>query len=145
MSGSAIVGFVFLVAAIAKLADPGTFGRTLATWQIMPKWGAEAAGALVPMIELTLGIWLLSRVGPRIAARAGCIVLVLLTLAFVSEWAVNESPDCSCFGLLQAYAAKSGFLESVIARNAVMCALLLPAVVLRSQPAEEPCVEPSHS
>lgn len=90
---------VFLVAAAAKLADRGGFGKAVTDFGL-PVSFAGPLGILLPLVELAIGILL---VAASTAWWGGLGALVLL-LTFTGGIGVNlargRKPECHCFGQL---------------------------------------------
>lgn len=90
---SVVVGVVFLVAAVAKMAG-GSRWRAEADGMHVPK----RAVPVVPWIELILGALLVSQVARPYVAAVAAVVLVVYTMVMLARIADGEHPPCACFG-----------------------------------------------
>lgn len=115
----AIVGSVFLVAAVAKLSRP-------------LEWRVDAAAlgvgrrlaAGVPILELVLGALLVVGLAGRLVPLAAAGVLMVFTVRIARFVGRDDAPACSCFGRRSGRAVGARDL----ARNAVLIALAIVAV-----------------
>ncbi|MGI8915237.1 MAG: MauE/DoxX family redox-associated membrane protein [Chloroflexota bacterium] len=92
------LGLVFLVSALTKLRDPSAFVRGVLDYQVLPRPLARVYGWLLPLIELSTALLLLS--GFFLAVGAGLTVLMVVsfTVAIVINAARGRAPACHCFG-----------------------------------------------
>ncbi len=94
-----IVGALFVVAGVLKLADTATFATEIAHYQLYPELAPWLA-IMLPSTELVVGGALL--VGPpawrRAAALAALGLLVMFTVALVHVVRAGINVDCGCFG-----------------------------------------------
>jgi uncharacterized membrane protein YphA (DoxX/SURF4 family)/peroxiredoxin len=118
------LGAVFLVAAIAKLADMPGSRVALEGFGVTPALVPVAALAL-PAVEITCVVLL----GLASTARVGAALAVALLLTFVAAIFValrrGSAPDCHCFGQLHSRPAG----KETIGRNGVLAAIGLYVLV----------------
>jgi uncharacterized membrane protein YphA (DoxX/SURF4 family) len=93
-----VLGAVFLVAGALKVTDLAGSVRAVSAYQLMPYEAAEAAGAVLPFLEVVVGILLVSGLATRFAAAVSALLLAAFTVGIVSAWARGLSIDCGCFG-----------------------------------------------
>lgn len=93
-----ILAAVFLLAGLAKVRAHDSF--TLAIWQFnLTSWEvAVAVAAVLPWIEIALGIALLVCRLRRMALGAAFLLLAGFTGALVWAWSQGLGIDCGCFG-----------------------------------------------
>lgn len=125
VAGRVCVGLVFVLAATNKAQHWRIFSAVLANYRLLPRALVAPAAALLPPVELTLGILLLSaQIGPFAELAA----LILLAL-FAAAMAINirrgrMEIDCGCG---QSF-LKQTLSWALVWRNAGLMALLLPSV-----------------
>lgn len=93
----ALLGFVFLFAAVSKVRDPAGFGGVLGALGIECPSAREGLKVGVPLAEAGLGLWLWTAWRPVVSATTAGVVLVLLTLVLVKLRRVNYTGACGCF------------------------------------------------
>jgi hypothetical protein len=113
-----LLASAFIVAGVAKLLDVAETRRTLLGAGLHPRLADPAAGAL-PVVELGVGVALLS--SPL--AWWGAVAALALLAAFIATIAVamarGRMPVCGCFGRL---GGNAGPLAA-LARNEMLAAL----------------------
>jgi hypothetical protein len=114
-----VLGAVLVVAAGAKLAQPG-WARRGAAGLGVPVWLAAA----VPVVELVLGSLLVAGLLPPWAALAAALLLAAFTAALLRVLARGEHPVCACFGSLTT--GRVGWWS--VARNVALLALAAVAL-----------------
>jgi hypothetical protein len=125
VAGRVCVGLVFLLAATQKAQHWRILPGVIANYRLLPRWAVVMAAALLPPLEMILAVLLLSaQAMPWVELGA----IVLLTL-FAVAMAVNLRRgrghiDCGCG---QSF-LKQTLSRSLVARNAVLAALLLPSL-----------------
>ena len=116
-----LLGVVFLVAGVMKLAAP-------------QQWRAQSAdlgvpslvATVVPFVELILGALLVAQIARRQVAALAAALLVAFTVLLAVRLAQGRRPPCACFG---AWSARPISWRDVV-RNAGF--LVLAAVVASS-------------
>lgn len=88
-----IVGVVFVLSAVAKLARPQLW-RTQAADLVAPL----AALAVVPYVELALGAGLVVQWRRQALAVVAVALLVAFTVVIVVRLGQGRRPPCACFG-----------------------------------------------
>lgn len=93
-----LLGMVFVVAALPKIADPPGFARMVYAYKLFPDGSLFLIAIFLPWLELlagallTLGLWV----------RATTAWLAVLLLGFVMALSINlarrHPVDCGCFG-----------------------------------------------
>jgi uncharacterized membrane protein YphA (DoxX/SURF4 family) len=113
-----LIGAVFLVSGVAKLARPAL-------------WSAQATElgtprpiiSVLPYVELVLGALLVAQVGRRAVASAGVAVFAAFTAMLLVRIRQGRRPPCACFGSLST--RPIGWLD--VARNTCLIAIALTA------------------
>jgi uncharacterized membrane protein YphA (DoxX/SURF4 family) len=89
---------VWLYAGITKAGDLAASGRAVKAYQILPNGVAELAGAVLPFVEIGLGLLLLVGVATRLAAVVSAALLAGFAAGIASAWTRGLQIDCGCFG-----------------------------------------------
>lgn len=117
-----ILGAVFVYASIEKIAFPGEFVAIVKDYRMIPDQYAPVVAAVLPWLELTLGILLIA--GLFIKESAGLISVLLLAfmISLIMKSRDGVVDNCGCFGI----ASGSQKLISLLVRD---MALMIMAVV----------------
>ena len=89
---------VWLVSGALKLADPGQTLIAVRAYQLLPDALANVVAVALPLVELVLGLFLLTGLATRWAAGAALVLLAVLVAGIAQSWARGLSIDCGCFG-----------------------------------------------
>ncbi len=111
------LSLVFLVAGAAKLADRRGAQRALEDFGA-PAQAAPAFAIALPLLELIVGLGLLSKTTALPSAVGACALLLLFTAAIGIALALGRTPQCHCFG--QLHSEPAGL--STLIRNGVLAA-----------------------
>ncbi len=93
-----ILAGVFLVSGFLKAADPRETLVAVRAYQLLPESLVGTVAAVMPYLELALGLLLLIGLATRLCAVLGAVVLVAFIAAVASAAARGLSIDCGCFG-----------------------------------------------
>lgn len=123
------LGAIFIYAALPKIADPVAFAGNVANYQLLPYFWSYLVAAVLPFLELTCGLLLVS--GYR--AKSAALLIALLNLAFmaalVSVIVRGLDIDCGCFR--QGGGKTSPWLA--LARDTVFLAMAAAAIWIESK------------
>lgn len=115
LSARLLLAAVFLVAAVAKLADREGSRRAARQFGV-PAPLSSLIGALLPLAELTVAGALIADPTARWGAAGALVLLTLFITALVIALSRGRRPDCHCFG--QLHAAPAG--RATLVRNVVL-------------------------
>lgn len=93
-----MLGGVWLVAGLSKIADLDASVRAVRAYQLLPEAVVGLVGAGLPVAEIALGLLLLVGFGVRTGAVISAVVLAAFVVGIVSAWARGLRIDCGCFG-----------------------------------------------
>ena len=129
VAGRVCVGLVFLLAAAQKASHWRILSGVIANYRLLPRKMAAPAAALLPPSEMVIAILLLSGLVMPWAALASIALLAV----FAAAMAVNllrgrGAIDCGCG---QSFLAQT-LSWTLVVRNGVLAALLLPSLVVAS-------------
>ena len=121
-----IVGGIFLISGLAKIADPVRFLLTLREFQLLPGALESFLAVYLPWLEFLLGLCIV--VG--ILHRTASLMIAGLNGAFIiaigSVMARGIEVDCGCFGLLADALHLPDMADGkAIVRNLVLMAMCL--------------------
>jgi uncharacterized membrane protein YphA (DoxX/SURF4 family) len=120
VAAAVVLGVVFLVSAIAKIASP-TLWRTQAANLAVPMQRLVVPS--LPAVEAVVGSLLLVQFQRRVVALVALTLLVAFTALLVARLRQGKRPPCACFGSISTKPIGWGH----VARNAVFAALALVA------------------
>jgi uncharacterized membrane protein YphA (DoxX/SURF4 family) len=89
---------VWLVSGTLKAIDPDQTYVAVRAYDVLPPVGVEVVAALLPWVELALGLLLLAGVGVRLVAGLSAALLLVFVAGVSQAWARGLSIDCGCFG-----------------------------------------------
>jgi uncharacterized membrane protein YphA (DoxX/SURF4 family) len=89
---------VWLVSGSIKAADPDQTYIAVRAYDVLPYPAVTPVAAVLPWLELTLGLLLLVGLRVRLVAVASGILLALFMAGVSQAWARGLLIDCGCFG-----------------------------------------------
>ena len=95
-----VVGGIFLVSGLAKIADPVRFLLTLREFQLLPGALESFLAVYLPWLEFLLGLCLVLGILHRTSALLIAGLNGFFIVAIGSVMARGIEVDCGCFGLL---------------------------------------------
>lgn len=120
-----LLAVVFMSAALGKLGNRTAFTKTVFDYQLLPKRGVHFVASSLPLIELAIGLLLISGIAVKLAALASSILLLGFMLAIGTNLLRGRrNVSCGCSG---ARSRKIG--RKLLIRNAVLVALAFQIVV----------------
>ncbi len=93
-----IVGFIFIFAAISKVAEPEEFARAIANYKLLPIFSINIFAIILPWIELCAGVLLVFGISVKenSAIFSGLLLVFIIAIAISLVRGLNI--DCGCFG-----------------------------------------------
>ena len=89
---------VWLISGTIKAADPDQTYIAVRAYDVLPYPAVEPVAAVLPWLELALGVLLLVGLRARPAAIASAVLLLLFMAGVSQAWARGLLIDCGCFG-----------------------------------------------
>jgi uncharacterized membrane protein YphA (DoxX/SURF4 family) len=89
---------LFLYAGALKLADPGGFAQDLLHYRVLPESMAAPLAVGLPVLEVVLGLGLLTRAYMNGAALLAAASLAVFAAAMAQAKVRGINLDCGCFG-----------------------------------------------
>ena len=94
----ALLGVVWVWAAVAKMGDPAASVRAVRAYELLPEWLAKGVGYGLPFLEIGLAVLLIAGLATRLAAVLSSTLLVVFLVGIVSAAARGLQIECGCFG-----------------------------------------------
>jgi len=89
---------VWLISGAIKVADQNGTMASVRAYQLFPDGVATLIGAVLPFLELALGLLVLVGIGTRLVGVLSGLVLVIYIAGIAQSWARGLTIDCGCFG-----------------------------------------------
>lgn len=89
---------VWLVSGAVKIADPYQFYGAVRAYRLFGPALADVIAAVVPFLELGLGLLLVLGLGTRLVAVLSALLLLAYLAGVAQSWARGLTIDCGCFG-----------------------------------------------
>ncbi len=116
---------VWLVSGVLKAVDPDQTYVAVRAYDVLPEAGVEVVAALLPWVELALGVLLLAGVGTRLVAALSAVLVGVFVAGVGQAWARGLSIDCGCFGGGGTVAAGQTDYGGEIVRDSLLLLLAL--------------------
>ena len=92
-----VLGFIFVVASIDKIADPAAFAQSINNYRIVQPSVAVYIATILPWVEIVCGFTLIIGVTARGSALLTSILLAAFTAAVILALARGLDISCGCF------------------------------------------------
>ena len=93
-----VLAAVLLISGVIKAWDARETIVAVHAYQLVPESLVGAVAAVLPYLEIALGLLLLIGLATRLAAVLAAVVMVVFVAAVASAAARGLSIDCGCFG-----------------------------------------------
>lgn len=94
-----VLAAFFVVAGLAKIADPPGFAHEIHNYGLVPGAFVNAMALVLPWLEVITGVALFLGMARRTAARILGILLIVFIVALSINLARGKPVDCGCFGV----------------------------------------------
>ena len=115
-----LVGLVFLVSAVGKIADPAGFAESVAAYRILPNFLVNPFAMVLPWVEVFVGLSLINRISVSGSALLAIVLSFVFLVAVISAMARGLDIECGCFTV-----AKSKVGWELIARDLILLGMSL--------------------
>src|SRR5215469_8875335 len=99
LAGRLLLTGVFVVAAVAKLADPRGSRQALSDFGV-PRSLVPAISVALPLAELAVAVALIPRPTAWWGALGAFVLLAVFIAGIANQLAHGHAPACHCFGQL---------------------------------------------
>jgi uncharacterized membrane protein YphA (DoxX/SURF4 family) len=89
---------IWLVSGALKAIDPLQTTVAVDAYDVLPPLGVEIVAALLPWVEIALGVLLLVGLGTRLVGLLSALLMLGFLAGVTQAWARGLSIDCGCFG-----------------------------------------------
>lgn len=96
-----VLGCVFIVVGVTKIAEPKLFANEIGNYQMLPDIIVNLPAIILPWLELVSGLMLILGVKLRESSFIAGVLLVFFTLAVAIAWARGLNINCGCFSTLK--------------------------------------------
>ncbi len=93
-----VTGGVWVVAGAIKLPDPYESISAVRAYEILPEAVVPFVGHLLPVLEVAVGLLLISGLLTRSAGLASAVLFAIFVAGIASVWIRGIEIDCGCFG-----------------------------------------------
>lgn len=94
-------GFIFIFAAVTKIADPAGFSQSIFNYRLIPDFLINFLAIAIPWIELVAGILLVFGISVKENSAILSGLLVIFILAITISLFRGLNIDCGCFGTVE--------------------------------------------
>jgi uncharacterized membrane protein YphA (DoxX/SURF4 family) len=109
------LGAVWLISGGLKALDPDQTYVAVRAYDVLPTGAIGPVAALLPWIEIAIGVLLLLGIGTRMVAVLAALLLMVFIAGVTQAWARGLSIDCGCFGGGGAVApGETAYLEELV-------------------------------
>lgn len=106
---------VWLISGGLKALDPDQTYVAVRAYDVLATGAVGPVAALLPWIEIALGVLLLLGIGTRMVAALAALLLMVFIVGVTQAWARGLSIDCGCFGGGGAVApGETAYLEELV-------------------------------
>ena len=98
LAARVILGVTLLVAGLLKVTRLDASVQSVRLYQILPWDFAGFVGAALPIVEVIVGLLLITGTFTRVSAVVGSALMLAFIIGIASVWARGISIDCGCFG-----------------------------------------------
>ncbi|HEY0813013.1 MAG TPA: MauE/DoxX family redox-associated membrane protein [Pseudonocardia sp.] len=89
---------VWLVSGTLKAIDLDQTVVAVRAYDVLSRGAADVVAAVLPFLEIAIGLLLLLGIGVRLVAVASALLLLVFIAGVAQSWARGLSIDCGCFG-----------------------------------------------
>ncbi len=117
------LGFIFIFAALTKVADPVGFSQSIYNYKLMPDFLINFLAIAIPWIELVAGILLVFGISVKENSAILSGLLVVFIIAVAISLARGLDIDCGCFGTVDG--SKVGIMKILENTGLLILGLIL--------------------
>lgn len=92
-----IIGLMFVIVGVGKIAHPAEFADEIANYQILPNYLINLTAITVPWIELIAGILVIFGIKQKPSAAIILLMLIVFTSGVAVAMAKGLNIDCGCY------------------------------------------------
>ncbi len=92
-----VLGSVFVIAGVEKIANPDAFAKAINNYQLLPYNALNIMALVLPWLEVLAGALLIFGVRLRASSALTAVMLIVFIAAIASAMMRGLSIDCGCF------------------------------------------------
>ncbi|TAE24719.1 MAG: DoxX family membrane protein [Candidatus Kapaibacterium sp.] len=92
-----VLGSVFIIAGVEKIANPDAFAKAIHNYQLLPYSMLNIMALTLPWLEVLAGALLIFGVRLRASSALTALMLIVFIAAIASAMMRGLSIDCGCF------------------------------------------------
>ncbi len=89
---------VWLVSGTLKAIDLNQTVVAVRAYDVLPRAAVDVVAAVLPFLEIAVGLLLLLGIGTRLVAVVAAVLLLAFVAGVSQAWARGLAIDCGCFG-----------------------------------------------
>ncbi len=89
---------VWIVSGTLKAIDLDQTVVAVRAYDVLPRTAVDIVAAVLPFLEIAIGLLLLLGIGTRLVAVVSGVLLLVFLAGVTQAWARGLSIDCGCFG-----------------------------------------------
>ncbi len=93
-----LIGFVFVIAAVSKVADPANFAKSIIAYELLPYGIINSIALVLPWLEMVCALFLIFGIRTKASAALVFTMLTVFTMAIVIATLQGKDLECGCFG-----------------------------------------------
>jgi len=101
------LGLLFLYASFSKALDPFGFSKVIFNYQILPELAIYPVAALLPYLEICIGLCLIFGIAKKGAALLAFLSMGAFSIAIILNLIRGINVDCGCFDVEIASVSRS--------------------------------------
>ena len=98
LAARCVLGVVFIIASIDKIAAPDAFAASIEAYKLTPYVFINILSIVIPWMELCCGIFLIGGVYMRGSSMLLSLLLSVFIIAIMTALLRGLKIDCGCFG-----------------------------------------------
>jgi uncharacterized membrane protein YphA (DoxX/SURF4 family) len=96
-----VLGCVFIVVGVTKIAEPKLFANEIGNYQMLPDLLVNIPAIILPWLELVTGLMLILGIKLKETSFIAGILLIVFTLGVAIAWARGLDINCGCFSTIK--------------------------------------------
>jgi uncharacterized membrane protein YphA (DoxX/SURF4 family) len=122
-----VLGTTLILAAVGKIPEQARFVDVVTQYGLLPWSLAQAYGNILPWLELTLGVCLVSGFLVRLTAGASILMVISFIVANGTAVYSHNIMECGCFGVLY---EGTGYLTFIKTSDALVIDVVMVLMAL---------------
>lgn len=108
-----VLGIVFILASVGKIADPSSFAKEIYNYGLVMEPMINLMALILPWIEIIIAIFIILGVRLKASAAISSFLLVIFIIAITIAVSLGKDINCGCFANSSAKVGLQKILEDV--------------------------------